>query len=569
MAETKLNGLAASEGIAIGPVHRFEKQLLVAHRRTVDDPEAEIRRLDLATQAAADEIERLAKHAAQAASAKEAAIFEAQAMILTDPELIEPVQQSIREEKINAESAWQQRSQYYIDLLSQVSDEYLSARANDVQDVSQLVLSKLMGVSLVSESLQQPSVVVAEELAPSDTVRMDKDKVLAFCTALGGLTSHVAILSKALGIPAVVGLGQALQDLQEGEAVIVDGISGTVVLDPDETTVAAYRHQAQALNLQRSQAMRSAGKPAVTTDGIRVEVVANLGRVEEVDLALSHGAEGVGLLRTEFLFLDRHSPPEEDEQTRAYRAILEAMGSRPVIVRTLDIGGDKPAPYLDLAPETNPFLGVRGLRLSLRSPVLFETQLRALLRAGHHHNLKIMFPMVSTLDELLQAREHLENAHLSLEASGAAHTNRVEIGVMIEVPAAAIQAATLARYVDFFSIGTNDLSQYTLAADRGNPEVSTLADAFQPAVLHLIAQVIQAAHAQGRWVGLCGELAGNRLAAPLLLGLGLDEFSMAPSAIPLVKETLRKWSTIDSRQVAKRVLELESAAAVIKYLEAL
>ena len=316
MAETKLNGLAASEGIAIGPVHRFEKQPLVAHREPVDDPEAETKRLDQAIQAAGDEVGRLAKRAAQAASDKEAAIFEAQAMILSDPELIEPVQQTIREEGVNAEFAWQQRSQYYIDLLSQIGDDYLSARANDVQDIAQMVLGELLGVRREREALQQPSVVAAQELAPSDTVRMDKEKVLAFCTAQGGLTSHVAILSKALGIPAVVGLGQAIQGLQEGETVIVDGNSGAVVLDPGDTTLAAYRQQERVLALQRSQALGPANQPAVTQDGIQVEVVANLGRVEEVQQALSHGAEGVGLLRTEFLFLDRHSPPDEDEQTR-------------------------------------------------------------------------------------------------------------------------------------------------------------------------------------------------------------------------------------------------------------
>jgi phosphotransferase system enzyme I (PtsI) len=569
MAETKLKGLAASEGIAIGPVHRFEKQLLVARRHPVDDPEDEIRHLNIAIQDTEREMARLAKRVSQAASDKEAAIFEAQAMILQDPELIEPVQQTIRDERINAEFAWQQRSQYYIELLRQIGDEYISARANDVQDVSQMVLRELLSVSREGETIYKPSIVVAAELAPSDTVRMDKDMVLAFCTSLGGLTSHVAILSKALEIPAVVGLGQAIQDLQEGEIVVVDGVSGTLILDPSEATIAEYRQQARVLNLQRSQALSSASQPAITRDGVEVEVVANLGQVDEVRQALYHGAEGIGLLRTEFLFLDRHTPPDEEEQTHAYRAILDAMGSRPVVVRTLDIGGDKPAPYLNLAPEANPFLGVRGLRLSLRNPDLFETQLRALLRAGVDRNLKIMFPMLSTLDELLLAQDHLEKASASLETSGIPYTNQAEIGIMIEIPAAALQAAALARHVDFFSIGTNDLSQYTLAADRGNPEVSDMADPFQPAVLRLIAQVIQAAHAQRRWVGLCGELAGNRLASPLLLGLGLDEFSMAPSAIPLVKQTLRNWSTANARQVAERALELDSADAVKKYLEAL
>ena len=380
MAEECLQGLAASPGIAIGPVYLLKRQLLDVQCRSITDPESEILRLISALNRARQEIARLADRAAQVASQEEAAIFEAQGMILDDPEMVVPVQQAIRDKLINAEFAWSERSQYYYEILSQVEDEYIAARAADVQDVSQLVLSELLNIHRDLSRLPQPSIIVAEDLAPSDTIRIEKDDVLAFCTAKGGLTSHAAIMAKALGIPAVIALGSVLHKLHDNDMVIVDGTSGTLIVQPGQDTIELYWGRAANFARQRDQSLLVANQPAITRDGIKIEVAANIGRVVEVQNALDNGAEGIGLLRTEFLFLERQQPPDEEEQCQAYRAIMAAMGSLPVVVRALDIGGDKPASYLHLAAEENPFLGLRGIRLLLHLPELFETQLRALLR---------------------------------------------------------------------------------------------------------------------------------------------------------------------------------------------
>jgi phosphoenolpyruvate-protein phosphotransferase len=348
--------------------------------------------------------------------------------------------------------------------------------------------------------------------------------------------------------------------------LIVDGGDGAVVIEPDDATLANYRQRADVLKRLRQTASAAAHETAITTDGVRVEVVANIGSVQDAAEAIASGAEGVGLLRTEFLYLDRADPPGEDEQTGIYRAILEIMGQRPVVVRTLDIGGDKPAPYLKMPAELNPFLGVRGLRLALARPDVFQTQLRALLRAGEGHNLKIMFPMVASLEEVREARRHFDQARIALDARGLSYARSVEVGIMVEIPSAALTAHALAEAVDFFSIGTNDLSQYTLAADRTQAEVATLADAFHPSVLRLIGMVIEAAHARGRWVGLCGELAGDPLATPVLLGLGLDEFSAGCRSIPLVKQAIRRYSSTKSRAIAAHALTLATAGEVREYL---
>lgn len=396
-----------------------------------------------------------------------------------------------------------------------------------------------------------------------------KQQVLAFCTARGGATSHVAILAKALGIPAIVGLGAAADQLHNGAQVIVNGTTGEIVIEPDVAMIAAYRQQARAFAQSQSEAQEKARELAITADGKQVEVVANIGAPDEAVGALAYGAEGVGLLRTEFLFLDRDTPPDEDEQAAVYSAIMVTMGQRPVVIRTLDIGGDKPAPYLNMPAEMNPFLGVRGLRLSLAHPDVFQVQLRALLRAGTGHNLKIMFPMVATREEVLAAREQVASAQAALAERGADFTQHYEIGIMVEVPSAALMADALASVVDFFSIGTNDLSQYTLAADRTNAAVAPLADALHPAVLRLIRTVIEAAHAQGKWVGLCGELAGDPLAAPVLLGLGLDEFSMTTRSVPLVKQAIRRCILAQAREIARHALELSDGGEVRAYLRSL
>lgn len=566
MSIQTMRGIGASAGIAIGPVFRYETREQVVEERRVEDSAAELARLEAALARAKTEIGALATRARREAGSGNAAIFEAHEMFLDDPELLEQVRATIATRHVNADYAWKESTEQYAARLRSLGDEYLSARATDVEDVARRVIRLLHGGEQPPAQLEQPSVIVASELAPSDTVTLDKQKVLALCTARGGATSHVAILAKALGIPAIVGLGTAADQLHDGVQVIVDGTTGEIVTGPNEAMVVAYRQQARTLAQAQAEAQAQAHAPAITADGKQVEVVANIGSPGDAAGALAYGAEGVGLLRTEFLFLDRGTPPDEDEQVAAYSAIMQVMGQRPVVIRTLDIGGDKPAPYLDMPTETNPFLGVRGLRLSLAHPEVFQVQLRALLRAGAGHHLKIMFPMVSTRAEVLAAREQVATARAALSARGATFAEQCEVGIMVEVPSAALLADALADVVDFFSIGTNDLSQYTLAADRTNAAVAPLADALNPAVLRLIRTVIEAAHARGKWVGLCGELAGNPLAVSVLLGLGLDEFSMSARSIPPVKQAIRRCSLTQAREIARHALALGDAHEVRAYL---
>ena len=562
-----LRGIGASPGFAIGPVFRYETHTQVVEQRQITDVEAELARLDAALAQAQQEIQALTAQAQQDVGASHASIFEAHEMFLSDPELLERVRTMIETQHVNTEYSWKESTEQYASMLRSINDEYLAARATDVEDVARRVMRILQGTAEQTAQLVEPSVIIATELTPSDTVSLDKQKVLAFCTARGGSTSHVAILSKALGIPSIVGLGAAIELLQNGTQVIVNGATGEVVIEPDTATIATYRQQADTLTQSQTEARKKAQEPAITSDGVQVEVVANIGSPDETDGALEYGAEGIGLLRTEFLCLQRATAPDEDEQVAVYGAIMQTMGQRPVVIRTLDIGGDKPASYLDMPAEMNPFLGVRGLRLSLSHPDLFQTQLRALLRAGAGHNLKIMFPMVATRDEALAAREQVAVARASLEARGVPYAQTCEVGIMVEVPSAAVMADVLADVVDFFSIGTNDLAQYTLAADRTNAAVATLADALHPAVLRLIRMVIEAAHAQRKWVGLCGELAGDPLAAPVLLGLGLDEFSMTARSVPLVKQAIRRYTVAEARQIAKHTLALSNANEVRAYLK--
>ncbi|MFL5624698.1 MAG: phosphoenolpyruvate--protein phosphotransferase [Ktedonobacteraceae bacterium] len=567
MSVKTLRGIGASAGIAIGPVFRYETHTQVVEQRQIADVEAELARLDEALAQARQEIQALTAQAQQDVGASHASIFEAHEMFLNDPELLERVRTMIETQHVNTEYAWQESTEQYASMLRSINDEYLAARATDVEDVARRVMRILQGAAEQVAQLVQPSVIVATELTPSDTVTLDKQKVLAFCTARGGSTSHVAILSKALGIPSIVGVGSAIELIQNGTQVIVNGTTGEVVIEPDTATIATYRQQADTLAQAQTEAHKKAQEPAITSDGVQVEVVANIGSPDEAAGALEYGAEGIGLLRTEFLFLQRDTAPDEDEQAAVYASIMQTMEQRPVVIRTLDIGGDKPAPYLDMPSEMNPFLGVRGLRLSLAHPDLFQAQLCALLHAGAGHNLKIMFPMVATRAEILAAREQIAVAQASLEARGAPYAQTFEVGIMVEVPSAAMMADVLADVVDFFSIGTNDLAQYTLAADRTNAAVATLADALHPSVLRLIRMVIEAAHAQGKWVGLCGELAGDPLAAPVLLGLGLDEFSMTARSVPLVKQAIRRYTLTEAREIAKHALALGNADEVRAYLK--
>ena len=558
-----ITGIPASRGIALGPAFQFLRPHLVVTRYIVKDPMAEWARFESALYVARQQLAAVQASVAGSHGAEEAAIFEAQAMMLDDPDLIEAVRLAIQQEGINAEAALHDAAESYAQALAALDDEYLQARAADVRDVANRVLRVLLNVAeSPTAGLKAPSIILAADLAPSDTVMLDKSLVLGFCTAAGGATSHTAILARGLGLPAVVGAGTDMLALPDSAPLILDGEAGWLVVEPDAATTAAYQAKQAGADAAEAVARASAHEPAITRDGRRVEVVANIGNVAGAHAALAAGAEGVGLLRTEFLFLERTSLPSEEEQYRAYKAIGDAFGGLPVVLRTLDVGGDKELPYLNTPSEQNPFLGVRAIRLCLSRPELFKPQLRAALRAGAGNGLKLMFPMVATVGEVRQARAVLAECRAELQAQGLPVAERMEIGIMIEIPAAAVVADQLAKVVDFFSIGTNDLSQYTMAADRTNAGVASLANAFQPAVLRLIRQVIDAAHAAGKWVGLCGELAGEPLAIPILLGLGLDEFSMNAPAIPTAKQVIRTLRVDEARAIAAAVLELESAEEV-------
>ncbi|MDR7587693.1 MAG: phosphoenolpyruvate--protein phosphotransferase [Armatimonadota bacterium] len=556
-----LTGIAAAPGLASGPAVLWEEAPVEIPRRTGCRPEDERARLDAARAAARDQIRQLREKVATEAGPAEAAIFDAHLLFLDDSALLGLVQAAL-ERGVNAEAAWMDAVEHFARQLQQLPDPTLRARAADVRDVGWRVLDHLLGRQRAGPLPAAPAVIVARDLAPSQLAALDVARVRAFCTAEGGPTSHTAILARAWGKPAVVGIGPAILQVREGTRLLVDGTRGQVVVDPDAAAVEEFAAREAADSRRRQDEVRAAAEPARTRDGRRVEVVANVGAVEEAAEALRQGAEGIGLVRTEFLYLNRRTPPSEEEQLAAYRAILEVMGTRPVVIRTLDIGGDKPLPYLPMPAEANPFLGWRAIRISLQRPDLFLPQLRALLRASPGHDLRIMFPLIATPDELRRAQAALAQAAQEVRAAGHPVAERVQVGMMVEVPSAAILADIFAREVDFFSIGTNDLTQYTLAADRGNERVAALGDAIHPAVLRQIQRVIEEGHAAGRWVGLCGELAGDPEAIPILLGLGLDEFSMAPQAIPAAKAVIRRWSLDVARDLARRALQMDSAEAV-------
>ncbi len=564
-----LRGLAAAPGWAVGRARFLDRAELEIPRYRVADPAGEWARYKAAVAQAQADLEALAAQVQTELGEAQARIFQAHALALTDPDLEVAIRTAIYEQGWNAEAAVSDAIATLARRYEAMTGPRFQERAADLRDVGARVVRLLMAVPETALALEADTIILADDLAPSQTATLDRRRVMAFCTARGGPTAHTAILARSLGLPAVVGIGPALlAEVKNGEWLAVDGTTGTVVVEPDAETRAAFQAQQAAYLAQRQAAVAAAQQPARTRDGHRVEVVANLGAAVEVEAALAAGAEGVGLLRTEFLFQDRHEPPDEEEQAAAYAQVAAAMAPRPVIIRTLDIGGDKPAPYLDMPAEANPFLGWRAIRISLALPDFFKTQLRAILRAAVHDNVRVMFPMVATLAELEAARRLLAAAAAELEAAGIPHRYPIPVGMMVEVPAAVVLADHMAPLVDFFSIGTNDLSQYTFAADRGNARVAALADALHPAVLRQIARVIEVAHAAGKWVGVCGELAGLPEAIPVLVGLGLDEFSMAPPAIPAAKALIGRLTVPAATALGRQVLDLPDGTAVAEAVRA-
>lgn len=559
---TKRSGLAASTGIAIGPLFIYEPPRIQVEHRKVADAAAEQERYDTARQAVEEALSATIAGLEQQGNESEAGIFEIQLEFLDDPTFGLAIRERIGEESINAETVVQAVTAELVEEFSSIDDDYFAQRTADIEDLGLRLVRTLMDVTETGfDALTEPSIVVARDLAPSDTASLKPELVLGIATEVGSATSHTAILSRGLGIPSVVGLGPV--EARTGDAAILDAVSGALLLDPDPDTLEDYRSRKASFDGRREELVARAHEEARTTDGVQVEVVANIGSLAEARQSVEFGAEGAGLLRTEFLFLDRSDLPNEDEQFEMYRGIADVYGSRPVVVRTLDIGGDKPLPALPLPREENPFLGRRAIRLALDEPEkLLYPQLRALLRASTGRGIKIMFPMVAHPSEVRRLRAALDHCRAELDERGQEYAASIEIGIMVEVPAAAIAARHLAPLVDFFSIGTNDLTQYTLAVDRTNEAVASIADYFSPAVIELIRLVIDASHAAGIWTGMCGEMAGDPLALPLLLGLGLDEFSMSPAAIPDAKDRLRQLSREQCRDVAARCLAAPDAPAV-------
>jgi phosphoenolpyruvate-protein phosphotransferase len=550
-----LLGVAASPGLAVGKVLQLRREEIVV-TENAEDPYRERRRLDEAIEQAKLQLEALQTRLQEEADPDKAAIFAAHEELLGDPDLLDIANSAIAKGK-SAPFAWRRAYTTYAEQLSSLRNEVLAGRANDLRDVGERVLRLLIGVEIEEPEYPPETVLVAEDLTPSDTANLDRSKVVGFCTAAGGASSHVAIIARSLDIPAVAGVDPKALDVPNGTQVILDGGKGTLRLNPPLEEVERIRRVKERLAAKREVDLATAMEPARTIDGHRVEVVANIGGASDAEQAVRLGGEGVGLLRTEFLFMDRASAPSEDEQVQAYQDIVSALGpDRPLIIRTLDVGGDKPLPYLPIPEEENPFLGERGIRIGLDRPEILRTQLRAILRASEAGKVLVMFPMIATLQEWRAAKAMLEEER---ERLGVAP---IPAGIMVEVPATAIMAEQFAKEIAFFSIGTNDLTQYTLAMDRGHPRLAPQVDGLNPAILHLIANAVRAAHQYGKWVGVCGGIASDPQAVPLLIGLGVDELSVSVPTIPSIKAQIRQLSLADCQQLAQEALKKDTAADV-------
>jgi len=567
---TKISGIAASAGIAIARAFILEHPDYTITKAAVSDTEAEVAKLNDALAKSKLELQSIKDRTLAELGEKKAEIFESHLLILEDPELISPVTDKIRDEFVNADYAMNEVAAQFIVMFENMKSTYLQERAADMRDVTKRVLNHLLGIHYVSPAeISEEVIVIAEDLTPSDTAQLNRQYVKGFTTNIGGRTSHSAIMARSLEIPAVVGTKNVLSEVKAGDLVIVDGLSGEVLINPGEAVVAEYILKQKEYDLQIAEWKKLRDEPTVSRDGKHVELAANIGTPNDVNGVIENGGEGVGLYRTEFLYMGRDKLPSEEVQYNAYRAVIENMGGKPVVVRTLDIGGDKELPYLDLPKEMNPFLGFRAIRLCLDRQDIFRTQLRALLRASVHGDLRIMFPMIATLGEFRAARDLLLEEKANLIAEGKEVSDHIQLGIMVEIPSTAVLADQFAKEVDFFSIGTNDLIQYTMAADRMNERVSYLYQPYNPAILRLVKIVIDAAHAEGKWTGMCGEMAGDTTAIPLLLGLGLDEFSMSATSILPARSQISKLSAADMQELAAKALQMGTAEEVAALVQSI
>lgn len=563
-----LIGIAASSGIAIGKAFLMIEPDLTVTKSTVSNKEDEITRFHGAVDAAKLELQKIRDRAEIDLGSENAAIFDAHLLVLGDPELLGSVEGKINEEAVNAEFALQETADTLIVMFEQLDNEYMRERAADIRDVTKRVVARLLGVEIPNiGSINEEVVIISKDLAPSDTAQLNRAFAKGFTTDMGGRTSHSAIMARSLEIPAVVGTKKATSAIKQGDLIVVDGDNGEVLINPPNDVIESYVAKRNEQEAEKKELSLLKDKQTITLDGIHVEVAANIGTPKDVESVLENGGEGVGLYRTEFLYMERDSLPTEEEQFQAYKQVLEQMGDKPVVVRTLDIGGDKQLPYLNLPEEMNPFLGFRAIRLCLEEQTIFRTQLRALLRASNFGNLKIMFPMIATLEEFREAKKLLLEEKAQLQQEGTLVSDHIEVGIMVEIPSTAILADQFAKEVDFFSVGTNDLIQYTMAADRMNESVAYLYQPYHPAILRLVKMVIEAAHSQGKWVGMCGEMAGDSIAIPLLIGLGLDEFSMSAPSMLKARSQINQLTQVEMKQLAEKALSMQTSEQVKQYVK--
>lgn len=565
-----ISGILVSPGFAFGQALILkEDPIVVSTKKIADDQvDKEIARFIEGRNKSAEQLNLIKEKAEKNLGAEKAEIFEGHIMLLEDEELEQEIVSLIKGDKKTADAAAYSVIEDQAQALESLDDEYLKERAADVRDIGKRLLKNILNIPIVDLSaISEEVILVAADLTPSETAQLNLDKVLGFITDLGGRTSHTSIMARSLELPAIVGTSDATSKIKNGDFIVLDGVNNTIHLNPSETEIDKLKAFRDEYLQEKEELAKLKDLPAITLDGHQVEVCANIGTVRDVAGAERNGAEGVGLYRTEFLFMDRDSLPTEEEQFQAYKAVAEAMGSQAVIVRTMDIGGDKDLPYMNLPKEENPFLGWRAIRICLDRKEILHSQLRAILRASKFGKLRIMFPMVISVEEVRELKAELEMLKAQLREEGKAFDESIEVGVMVETPAAAVIARHLAKEVDFFSIGTNDLTQYTLAVDRGNELISHLYNPMSPAVLNLIKQVIDASHAEGKWTGMCGELAGDERAALLLLGMGLDEFSMSAISIPRIKKLIRNASFTDTQALAEQALAQPTADELMKLVD--
>ncbi|HHR7941135.1 TPA: phosphoenolpyruvate--protein phosphotransferase [Staphylococcus aureus] len=561
-----IKGIAASDGVAIAKAYLLvEPDLTFDKNEKVTDVEGEVAKFNNAIEASKVELTKIRNNAEVQLGADKAAIFDAHLLVLDDPELIQPIQDKIKNENANAASALTDVTTQFVTIFESMDNEYMKERAADIRDVSKRVLSHILGVELPNPSMIDESVViVGNDLTPSDTAQLNKEFVQGFATNIGGRTSHSAIMSRSLEIPAIVGTKSITQEVKQGDMIIVDGLNGDVIVNPTEDELIAYQDKRERYFADKKELQKLRDADTVTVDGVHAELAANIGTPNDLPGVIENGAQGIGLYRTEFLYMGRDQMPTEEEQFEAYKEVLEAMDGKRVVVRTLDIGGDKELSYLNLPEEMNPFLGYRAIRLCLAQQDIFRPQLRALLRASVYGKLNIMFPMVATINEFREAKAILLEEKENLKNEGHDISDDIELGIMVEIPATAALADVFAKEVDFFSIGTNDLIQYTLVADRMSERVSYLYQPYNPSILRLVKQVIEASHKEGKWTGMCGEMAGDETAIPLLLGLGLDEFSMSATSILKARRQINGLSKNEMTELANRAVDCATQEEVIE-----